>query len=133
MKFLFLTLSIFAYAHIHAQGNVEVITDPDIVAIEKARTWARAANDGKVQGYRVMIGFHSNRNLANTQIQDANKKFKDKYAPVLKYDEPNFKVYIGEFVDKEDAEAAMAEIKKKFPMARVVSDLIKAPPEEEEE
>jgi hypothetical protein len=133
VKYFFLLLSVFAYAQSKAQGSVEVITDPDVVAIEKSRTWARASNDGKVQGYRVMIGFHSTRSLANAQILDANKKFKNKYAPVLKYDEPNFKVYIGEFVDKEDAEAAMAEIRKKFPMARVVSDLIKAPAEEEEE
>jgi hypothetical protein len=128
MKFIsiFIFCFILKSAALFSQGRVDIIVDPAIDKMEKNRISRRNINGTKVSGYRIMIGFYSNRNEANVKLADAQKYFGAKYGAVLQYDEPNFKVYIGEFTSATDADAAIAEIKRRFPGARRVRDLVKS-------
>lgn len=109
------------------QGDVEVITDPDVAALEAARIDKRMADNGRVQGYRIMIAFYSSRDAANQKLAEVRGWFGSSYGAVVLYDEPNFKVYSGEFSSRTDAEMALADIRKRYPGARIVGDLINAP------
>jgi SPOR domain len=112
---------------VSAQGNVEVITDPSVEALESARIAKRKSNNGKVSGYRIMIAFYSSREAANEKLSEVKSWFGSSYGAALLYDEPNFKVYSGEFTSKADAEAALVDIRKRYPGARIVSDLVSPP------
>lgn len=128
MKSFFLALFTFVSVGITlAQGQVEVIPDPDIDAMEAARTAKRSKDGGKVQGYRIMVAFYSSRESANEKLSEVRGFFGGNYGAVLLYDEPNFKVYVGTFTSKMDAEAALIDIRKRYPGARIVKDLVPVP------
>lgn len=126
---LFLTIILSALSTVAAlaQGNVEVISDPDVDALETARIERRKSNNGRVQGYRIMIAFYSSREAANDKLAEVRSWFGSTYGAVLLYDEPNFKVYSGEFTSKVDAESALLDIRKRYPGARIVGDLVNPP------
>jgi hypothetical protein len=109
------------------QGAVEVIADPAIDALENARIAKRKSLGPNVHGYRIMVAFFSSRDAANTKLAEARSLYGGVYGATLLYDEPNFKVYVGEFVSKPDAEAALVDIRKRYPGARIVNDLVPAP------
>lgn len=108
-----------------AQGKVDIIVDPAIQEDEEERINRRKANADKVRGYRIMIGFYASRAQAEALRSEANSPFGGKYGVTVIYDEPNFKVYVGEFTNSEDADAALAEIRKKYPGASRVSDIVR--------
>jgi hypothetical protein len=126
---LVLTVAIFSISTFSAlaQGNVEIISDPDIDLLESNRIERRKSNNGRVQGYRIMIAFYSNREAANDKLAEVRSWFGSSYGAVLLYDEPNFKVYSGEFTSKADAESALLDIRKRYPGARIVGDLVNPP------
>ena len=122
---LFLVLSIAGFAK--AQGSVEVISDPSVDALESARIAKRKSLGSNVHGYRIMVGFFSSRDAANEKLGEARSLFGGEYPTTLLYDEPNFKVYVGEFISKADAEAALIQIRKRYTGARIVNDLVPVP------
>jgi hypothetical protein len=50
-----------------------------------------------------------------------------KYDIVTMYDEPNFKVYLGEYRHRWEADAALREVQKQYRGARVIPDRIRLP------
>lgn len=108
-----------------AQGKVDIIVDPAIQEDEEDRINRRKANADKVRGYRIMIGFYASRSQAESLRAEAATPFGARYGVTVIYDEPNFKVYVGEFTNSDDADAALAEIRKKYPGASRVSDIVR--------
>lgn len=128
MKIAVTALLLFIVAgETRAQGRVEVIADPDVEALETARIERRKGDNGRVQGYRIMVAFYASREAANQKLSEVRGWFGSTYGAVVLYDEPNFKVYTGEFTSRTDAEIALADIRKRYPGARIVSDMINAP------
>lgn len=128
MKRISLLLIVFlSTASMYAQGYVEEIIDPEVKTMEEERIARRKGSDGKVAGFRIMVGFYSSRSAANEKLAEAKGIFGSIYSTVLLFDEPNFKIYVGEFLSRTDADAALADIKKRYPGARIVSDRITAP------
>jgi len=107
-----------------AQGRVEVEVEPSVKVMEETRTARRKANSDKVRGYRILIGFFSSRAEAEALKEQANEPFGGKYGVTVIYDEPNFKVYVGQFTLSDDADAALVEIRRKFSGATRISDII---------
>lgn len=120
---MFFVLSASAFA----QGQVEVYSDPDIDAMEAARTAKRNKDGGRVQGYRIMVAFYSTRDAANEKLSEVKGFYGSSYGASLLYDEPNFKIYVGSFTSKMEAEAALIDIRKRYPGARIVKDLVPVP------
>lgn len=123
MKQIFALLFLFLFGFgSKALAQVQVIVDPDITAMEEARI-AKNRNLG-MKVYRIMVAFYPNRTSANEKLAEVRNSLGGKYSSMVLYDEPNFKVYVGEFSVKSDADAALSEIRKKYPGAMVVSDYV---------
>jgi SPOR domain len=127
----FILLTLLALPGFHqkvvAQGRVEVEVEPSVKEMEETRTARRKANSDKVRGYRILIGFFSSRAQAEALKEEAMESFGSKYGVTVMYDEPNFKVYVGQFTLSDDADAALVEIRKKFSGATRISDIIRRP------
>ncbi len=108
-----------------AQGHVVVEVEPTVKEMEETRTARRKANSDKVRGYRILIGFFSSRAEAEALREQAMEPFGGKYGVTVIYDEPNFKVYVGQFTLSDDADAALVEIRRKFSGATRISDIIR--------
>lgn len=128
MRYFFILLLACSSMSLKGQfGAVEIISDPDIDALEQNRISKRQLSDGKVHGYRIMIAFYADRAEANQKLEEVRGYFASSYGATLLYDEPNFKIYAGEFVTKADAELALTDIRKRYPGARIVNDLVRPP------
>jgi hypothetical protein len=108
-----------------AQGHVVVEVEPTVKEMEETRTARRKSNSDKVRGYRILIGFFSSRAEAEALKEQAMEPFGGKYGVTVIYDEPNFKVYVGQFTLSDDADAALVEIRRKFSSATRISDIIR--------
>jgi hypothetical protein len=121
-KLIFTFLVYLSWNHLSAQDNVEVIVDPAVQAMEEARI-ATNKNAG-IKIYRIMVAFYPERSAANDKLSEVKSWFGDRYSSIVQFDEPNFKVYVGEFTSKIDADAALVDVKRKYPTARIVNDYL---------
>lgn len=122
-----LTLILLAIPSIRAAAQVEIIAEPGIERMLKNRINERILNGGKVPGFRVLVAYSNSRGAASIQTEDARRAFGTKYEVLQIYDEPNFKVYVGAFRFRWEAELALQDIQKKYRGARVVQDEIRLP------
>ncbi len=122
---LLMGFCIAALPALHAQ--VEIIAEPGVERLLKNRLNERVLNGGKVPGFRVLVAYSNSRGAATIQTEDARRAFGTKYEVLQIYDEPNFKVYVGAFRYRWEAELALQDIQKKYRGARVVQDEIRLP------
>lgn len=81
------------------------------------------------QGYRIQI-LKASGNDALTLTEGAKAKFMKKYtdAPVyLTFDEPYYRVRVGDFRTRLEAEKFLKKISRKYPGAWVIQDYINFP------
>jgi hypothetical protein len=126
IRILFI-LSVFAALLPHSlisQGKVDIIAEEEVQEAEQKRLERREANNGKVKGYRIMVGFYGNRAEAEALRSEAAGYFESTYGVKMIYDEPNFKVYVGAFTSADEADEALVVIRKKFRGATRISDII---------
>jgi hypothetical protein len=123
--FILLLFSLFNIQTVRAQGKVEIIVEPEIKEAENERISRRKAASEKTRGYRIMIGFYSNRAQAEAIRAEAARLYGSRYGVTIIYDEPNFKVYVGEFTQAESADDALADVRKRYPGATRISDIIR--------
>lgn len=94
-------------------------------SLEKAMAFQVEKNKGRrTMGYRVRIYFDNSQN-ARTVSQQVVDTFKVYYPeiPVFRiYDNPYFKVTVGEFYSKSDAMRFISHIRKKYPSAFLVRE-----------
>jgi len=84
------------------------------------------AKKGKMKGYRVQIHFGSEK----AKALDTKTKFMTSYHDVpsyLDYQQPYFKIRVGDFRTKLEAYKFLQEITDEFPGAFIVSDEIELP------
>jgi hypothetical protein len=82
---------------------------------------------GVFQGYRIQIHFGQDRNAAGQVKNDFSGKFP--YLPTyLVYQQPYFKVSVGDYRTKLEAVRCLNEIKKAYPGAFVIKEKINPPP-----
>ena len=117
-------LSISADTNITDTGRVEIIQDPRIAALVKKHIAINKRQKG-IPGYRVQIFFGSKRKDALRVKAEFLKKHPDINA-YTKYDEPYFKVRVGDFRTQLKAQKCHKEISGGFPNAFIVNDLIKS-------
>ena len=108
-----------------AQGKVKIVADEAVVKAENNRLQNRRSDEKLVQGYRILIGFTSNKEKAEQLKSDAQKVFEDRFSPQLVYDEPNFKIYVGAYTNVAEADEALGEIRRDYPNAKKIKMPIK--------
>jgi len=111
------------------KGKVEVVKDPkvdslvqDYVVGDKGKNIAPASSDG----YRIQIFSSSDRKAA----YDAQAKFQAKYPDLttyLTYRAPNFKVRVGDYRTRLEAEKMQQDLKSLFNGIFIIQEKINLP------
>jgi hypothetical protein len=104
------------------KGSVKYIQDERIeMLIEKNKSFNTKKKG--IEGYRVQIHFGANRDAA----KEIKTKFLSLYSEVEAYEiyqQPNFKIRVGDCRSRFDAEKLQKEIEIDFPNSFVVQDII---------
>jgi hypothetical protein len=117
-------------------GKVEMIIGDSRIntLVEKHKTWCD--NRGSIKGFRIQIFFDSGNNSKSKAIS-AMSEFRSKHSKVeayLMFQEPNYKVRVGDFRSRMDAQRFLHKIADDYPNAFIVKDdEINFPPLDEEE
>ncbi len=96
------------------QGKVTINQDPAISTLLNYKTEINA-NDKDTRRYKIQI-FSGDHSKAE-EVKTAFKYSYDKWSTKKVYETPNYKVWVGNFRTKLEADRALVEIKKKFPSA----------------
>jgi len=130
MKIVTLVLSgILISNYLLANDTIIVSKDPrlDILTQKQAEINKRTSmmtSSGLYKGYRIQVLSTTNRDEANKIKGDVLTKFTDQKA-YLTYHSPYFKVRVGNFIKKEEAEKFRQQLNKYYPQGvYVVEDAI---------
>lgn len=116
-------------SHAQTRGKVEVVKDPliDTLIARRASLGKSAAiSDDATSGYRVQIFFGSNRQDA----YNAQARFLEEYPDTrtyILYIEPNFKVQVGDFRTKLEAQKLQNDLRDKFTSLFIIQGKINPP------
>jgi hypothetical protein len=129
---LFLIFTLFVSKSLYSQNNVSrhnvtVIEDPKIISLVEKHTYLNEKQ--KIVGWRVQIFFESGN---NSKSRAYNKKglFMAMYPNTgvyLMFQSPYYKVRVGDFRSRMDAEGFKQKLLGEFPDAFVVKDEINFP------
>jgi hypothetical protein len=106
-----------------------VVQDKKIDWLLNAYT-QKVLNQRGFAGYRVQIYMDSG-NQARLKTQRSRAAFEEEYPGVsayIVYEEPNFKLRVGDFRTRLDARRFLEKIKNSYPGAYIVLDVIQFPP-----
>jgi predicted nucleotide-binding protein len=115
--FCILFISILFTHKSNAQSSVTLSQDgqfSELLAAKRKINASITVNDK----YKVQI-FYGENNGARKSLQDFRRDFKNTDATII-YESPTYKVLVGSYKSKIEAERNLAEIRKKFPYALIV-------------
>lgn len=90
--------------------------------VEKHKTWCDKR--GSIKGFRIQIFFDSGNN-SKSKALSAMSEFRSKHPKneaYLMFQEPNYKVRVGDFRTRMDAQRFLHEITDDYPNAFIVKD-----------
>ncbi|MBP9186423.1 MAG: SPOR domain-containing protein [Bacteroidia bacterium] len=122
---LVVMLSLWAINKSYAQQYVQVLGDANLDSLVLQNIEHNKIAEG-IQGYRIQIFFGSDRKAAN----DARTKFLQLFPEVeayLVYQQPNFKVRVGDFRNQLEAQPVYRSILTQFETVFIVPDKIALP------
>jgi hypothetical protein len=132
--FVFISLSSFAQTDstsvvVHKDPRIELLMKKQIEINEiTTRNSRRSA-----QGYRIQVISTNNR----TKAMEAKTKIYQRFPELkayLMYQSPFFKLKVGNFIEREDAESYLQDILQLFPTGvYVVRDIVEVKPEKNTE
>ena len=104
------------------QGQVIIIQDTSILhVLNLYQTFAKEKR--QVNGYRIQLGWNSNRQ----ELMNLKAKFIQQYpdkAAYVEYSPPQFKLRVGDFKTRYEADTFLNDVRKYFPSAFIVPDKI---------
>lgn len=109
-------------------GEIKVIQDPRIDSLLQMHIKLNEKNP-HIEGWRINIFFESGNNSKKMAV-DAKAKFVQSYADVpcyVVFQEPYYKVRVGDYRTKMEAEKLLKELVPEYPNAFVVEDEINFP------
>lgn len=135
MKRLLFYLLIFASTGVYAQKWVtDANADSSLVIVKDDRFDDVVSRQKKenlqhqsMPGYRIQIYFGVNRPKAAELKLDFNTRYPDMPA-YLTYQQPNYKVRVGDFRSRYEARKFLKSIEGLYPTTFVVPDEVKLPP-----
>jgi len=114
--FCFLIISFFNHSYAQ-KGEITVVEDdkiPQMLHLKKS-----LEEDNKLaDGYTIQL-FYGEKNKANTIINRYRNSFAA-WPASIKYETPNYKVWVGNFSTRLEADRALMEIKEKFSSAFIL-------------
>ena len=118
---IFFTLKLQGQATASDTGRVSLKQDHRIKELIDKEIEINKKKEGKIPGYRVQIHFGSDREKA----KDVRTQFINKYVDTPAYEEyeqPHFKIRVGNFKTKLEAYKYLKEISLDFPSSFIVQD-----------
>jgi len=125
IAFIWFSLCVIGIQHTQAQSSVAIKSDPILDSIIDANISLNKTSPG-MAGYRVQIFFGSERKSA----QEARTKFLQMFPETeayLIYQQPYFKVRIGDYRTKFEAHATYKKLINQFDKVFIVPDRINLP------
>lgn len=127
-------LPVIIIAQESGKGSVEIIQDTRIDTIMMKHIEMNDAlllntDNYAIDGFRIQI-FEESGNRSSTHARDVMAEFSEKYPDIpvyLTWQAPNFKVRVGDFRTRMDAEGFLRKVKRDYPIAWVIRDKIKFP------
>ena len=132
-----LSITVAGIAQTDSLGTVEVVKDYRIDLLVKKQSQINKLSvyknsKGEYKGYRLMVLNTNNRDLAYKTRTDILRYFPDNNV-YMAYQSPYFKIKVGDFLKKEDAEKFKKELSRVLTQNSVfvMQDIINVKPEEE--
>jgi hypothetical protein len=125
---LFSLMVFFSSGQTDTSNNTLIVQDSRVDSLVKLHIEANEF-DPAIKGWRIQIFFESGNNSKAMAIE-AKSNFVNKYSSVpvyLIFQEPYYKVRIGDYRTKMEAEAFLKKISASYPNAFVVKDEINFP------
>lgn len=127
-NFIILSLLLIAGTSFAQSGKVTVVKDPlidSLIARRIALTKGVSSNGTPitVYGYRVQVFFGTNRKEAYNE-QARFKSLYPEYSTYLSYTQPNYRVKVGDFRSRAEAQKLMTELRSEFPTLFIFSEQI---------
>ncbi len=110
------------------KGHIQVIQDDRVDLLVSKHIQINQNRNG-MEGYRIQIFFDSGNN-SKTKAQSIYEGFKAKYPNVrayLSFKSPNYKVRVGNYRTRLDAQRFLNDIIIEYPNAWIIADLINLP------
>lgn len=131
--FVLLTLLLGCFS-LNAQTGTEPSTNPNVDADPRVQQLVEkhveVNSRGKAKGYRVQIYFGSDK----TQAKEVKARFLSAHGQEARayepYEQPNFKIRVGDFRTRLEAYRFMKLVKAEFPTAFIVESDIEIPESE---
>jgi hypothetical protein len=118
----------FAQQSAENDGNIKIVQDEKVDLLVNKHIQINQNKKG-IEGYRIQIFFDSGTN-SKTRAQSIFESFKAKYPETgvyLTFKAPNYKVRVGDFRTKLDAQRFLNTIIGGYPNAWVIEDMISLP------
>ncbi len=124
---LFLLIS-YTFINIQAQTDIEIRKDSQVDKLVEKHIDFNKEKDG-IYGYKVQIYFDSGNN-SKRRAYDEKSRFLAKHSDVSAYlifQEPNFKIRVGDFRTRMEAQGFLNKIIDDFEGAFIIIDKINLP------
>jgi hypothetical protein len=122
-SFLLFSLYSLAQNQIVVSDKVEIVSDFNLQFLLE-KNLEKSEKTDKMPGYRIQITSSNSRDEVSKQRDLVTKDFKNIKTYVI-YDQPYYKLRLGDFRNRLEALKYMEEIAPVFPSAFVVKDEIK--------
>lgn len=134
LLFVFCCLGNIVFSQAMNDGEIMIVQDPRIdtivaMHIEMNEKLLLGTDNYAIAGYRIQI-FEESGNKSSSRARQAMSDFTTNYPDIpiyLTWQAPNFKVRVGDFLTRMDAEGFLNKIQKDYPIAWVIKDKIKYP------
>jgi len=128
VAFLMLLMSNWLFAQNPGNGSSVIIADERVDSLLQLHI-DHNAKFPVFQGYRIQIKMASGNDALDI-TEEEKEKFLEKYPDIpvyLTFGEPNYRVRVGDFRTRIEAEKFLEKISRKYPGAWVTQDLINFP------
>lgn len=100
-------------------GNAVIFKDPRIDYLQKVYSAKNKVKSESKKVYRVQIATSKSR----SEVNDVKSQFSAKYPGIpvfMSFDPPTFKLRVGTFVSRSDAQTFLNEVRKTYPSSFIV-------------
>lgn len=109
--------SVVAPSLIAQSGTVTVHQDERIADLMALKTTLQK-NNKLTDGYTLQL-YYGNLNKANTTLKEYRNKYTT-WPASIEYETPNYKVWVGNFHSRLEADRALMEVQNNFPSAFIL-------------
>ncbi|HRH65708.1 MAG TPA: SPOR domain-containing protein [Bacteroidia bacterium] len=110
---------------VNSDSSIRITRDPRLDELIERQKQINLEKQS-MPGFRVQIYFGGNRPKASEVKLDFNSRYPDIPA-YLTYQQPNFKVRVGDFRNRYEAQKLLKQLEGKYPTTFVVPDEVKLP------